>query len=72
MKRRTERVNFSKLCHPPSERKCPPFKREFRAHLHCMTRCMSTMAAGLGSPGVRHHFSEVVCLGWQVYCSGSQ
>jgi hypothetical protein len=33
---------------------------------------MFTMAAGLGSPGVQHHFSEAVCLGWQVYCSGGQ
>jgi hypothetical protein len=30
---------------------------------------MSTMATGLGSPDVQHHFSEAVCLGWQVYCS---
>jgi hypothetical protein len=33
---------------------------------------MATMTAGLDSPGVRHHFSEAVCLGWQLYCSGGQ
>jgi hypothetical protein len=29
-------------------------------------------AAGFASPGVWRHFSEAVCLGWQVYCSGGQ
>jgi hypothetical protein len=33
---------------------------------------MFPMAAGLGSTGVRCHFSEAVCLGWQVDCTGGQ
>jgi hypothetical protein len=44
-------------------------KGRSRAQLDCVTTCMSTMATGLGSPDVQHHFSEAVCLGWQVYCS---
>jgi hypothetical protein len=30
------------------------------------------MVAGLGSPLVRCHFSEALCLSWQVCCSGGQ
>jgi hypothetical protein len=72
MKRRTESVNLSKLCRPSSESKYLPFKREFGAQLDCVTGCMLTMAAGLGSPGVLCHFSAAMCLGWQVYCSGGR
>jgi predicted alpha/beta-hydrolase family hydrolase len=71
-KRRTGRVNLSKHCRPPSERTCPPFNGEVRAQLDWVIICVSTMAGGLGSPVVRHHFSEAVCLGWQVYCSGGK
>jgi hypothetical protein len=62
MKRRTGRVNLSKHCWT-SERKCPPFKGEFRAQLDCVARCVFTMAAGLDSSGVQGHISEVLCLG---------
>jgi hypothetical protein len=61
-----------KLCSPTSERKYLPFKGKLRAQLDRATKCMSTMAAGLGSPGVQHHFSEAVCLSQQVCCSGGQ
>jgi hypothetical protein len=40
--------------------------------LDCMTICMPTKAGGLDLLGVWCHFSEAVCLGWQVYCSGGQ
>jgi hypothetical protein len=50
MKRRTERDNLSKLCHPTSERKCPLFKGELRASVQvCDKNAHSTVGAGLGS-----------------------
>jgi hypothetical protein len=43
-------------------------KENSGAQLDYVTRCIFTMAIGFDSPGVRHQFSETVCLGWQVYC----
>jgi hypothetical protein len=64
-KRRTGRINLSKLCCPTAEGKCVSFKGEFGAQLGYMRRRVFTMAASLDSPGVWHHFSEAVCLGGQ-------
>jgi hypothetical protein len=72
MRRMSGRVKLSKHCHPTSERKHLPFKGEFRAQLDYVTRCMFTTTTGLDSVSVQCHFSEALCLGWQVYCSGVQ
>jgi hypothetical protein len=65
-------VNLSKHCCPTSERQWLPYKGSSRAQRGWMTGCTFPMAAGLHSPGIWCHFSEVERLGWQVYCSGSQ
>jgi hypothetical protein len=71
-KRRTGRVILSKLGHPLLRENVRLLKGRSKAQLDWVTRCISTMTAGLGSPAVWCHFSEAVCLSWQVYCSGGQ
>jgi hypothetical protein len=46
MRKTTWRVNLSKHSHPTFERKCQPFKGEFRGSA-CVTKCASTMADAL-------------------------